>query len=247
MRAQHPTALAAGLLTITALSLAGCSAPAPASTDASQTSQGAPAHSSAPAGTPPSGSPTDSGIPSVSASTDASTVPWAGGVQVVPSSGPVKLPAPKTQDAAMEVVFQMVQRNNIDIVRLYHAQSTDVSGVKPYVKGTMLDQIESDAKAYKRIKFSGTPRIERILEPKNSWATTGEVTTKEGEKVRTKYGSVRLQVCADNSDVKLTDAPKGTVVDKVKRRVFTADAFYYPTEQRWFLTSYKEADGNPTC
>ncbi|MGO3089959.1 MAG: hypothetical protein ACTII7_09765 [Galactobacter sp.] len=251
---RHPLTLTAATACAAALLLTGCT-----NTDEDKdpnNSVQSPVHS-APAG---SSAPTEEKTPSADASTSAkpsnsagnnedanpANIIWGSKQRIIPKTGPIKLPAPKTSDAALETTFQIVQRYSNDSQTIRNSGSTDISRAEPYVTGRLLEQIKLEAKEFKKreIRSTGDVKLERILGQQDSYAGTGKVVGKDGKSIATKYSSVTLNLCVDNSAVKVTgdvETPSET------RRVFTAKSQYIPTTKTWTLSEYRPAENGATC
>lgn len=208
----------------------------------------APAESSSPAKDDSSSSTSANSLkPSTSASVDPANIKWGSTTTIIPKTGPIKLPAPKTQDAALETTFQIAQRYNSDSLTIRNSGSTDVGRVTPYVDGRLLAQIKLEAKEYKKrgIRTTGTPKLERILGQDGSYAGTGKVIGKDGKAIATKYSSVHLRICFDRSDVKIKNYHGK--VDTEPRVVGYVNTQYNPTTKQWVLTEFATEDGDKTC
>jgi len=172
----------------------------------------------------------------------------------VPLTGPVKLPAPKTEKAALEVTYEMVLRFGDLQTRTKRAKSTDTKAAEDFVTGQPLAQFSSDVKAYAEADwtFSGTSRQERILNLHGSYARTAQSRDKDGKLVKVPFGATWLRYCADTTDVEIVAGKSGQkpTLAPQKRRIFEAQALYNANTGRWFLTAYAAVEGTPeetTC
>lgn len=200
MKPTHSKRIAmvgAGLTLVLAGALTGCSPNQLAPGGSSTTTEGStgPASSGQAPSTGTSGSspaPTaTTPEPSTTPAADPADVKWNSGIQVVPATGPVKLPAPKTEKAALETTFQLVQRHAEVEHRLERAKKTDTKEAEVFVVGRLLAQLKSDTKSIAKASWSfggEAPNVERILGLTGSYARTMGVTGKDGTKKKTKYG-----------------------------------------------------------
>jgi hypothetical protein len=87
---------------------------------------------------------------------DPANIKWGSTTTIIPKTGPIKLPAPKTQDAALETTFQIAQRYTNDEIAITNSGSTDISRAKPYLSGRLLAQIKLEAKEFKKRNIRST-------------------------------------------------------------------------------------------
>lgn len=244
---------AASVLLMVSVGMAGCSQEKAPSLEEAQSSyaQKNPSASTEPAPGSATGDVPSSGTAAPSSgapAADPASVKWASGVQVVPATGPVKLPAPKTEQAALETTFQLVQRYSRNAGEIKKAKSTDTKTVEPYVVGRLMAQLQADSKTFAAAKwtFTGGAKLERILGLTGSYARTMGVTGKDGKKKTAKFGATWLRYCSDSSDVEFKAGPDGKMprVAAQKRRVFEARAQYDAVNERWYLVDSLPVEGS---
>lgn len=257
MKPTHSKRIAmvgAGLTLVLAGALTGCSPDQPAPGGSSTTTEGptgpassGQAPSTGTAGSSPAPTSTTSAPPTTPAA-DPADVKWNSGIQVVPATGPVKLPAPKTEKAALETTFQLVERYVTMTDRIERAKSTDTKPVEPFVSGRLLAQLKIDTKTYAAAKwtFTGNAEVERVLGLNGSYARTMGVTGKDGTKKKAKYGATWLRYCADSSGVKNVAGPDGKLPQTAaqKRRLFEAQAQYDSVNGLWYLVENRAIEGS---
>lgn len=241
MTSSHRKKLAAagaGIALLLTGVLAGCSQEAPRPAPKS-TSFSAPAPS-----TTQSTTPTDAGT----GLGDAATAEWGSEVNVIPSSGPVKVAAPKSEEAALEVTYELAQRYGKLEQDLERAKKTGMKPVQEFVAGRLLAQLEADTKIFAKASwtFTGESKADRLGSLDGSYARTAQAKGKDGKTQKVPFGATWLRYCVDASDIKLVLGKDGKkpVMTSQDRRLFEAQALYNANTGRWFLIESRAVKGS---
>lgn len=239
MTSSHSKKMAAagaGLSILLAGALAGCAQEEPRPSS-DPTSFSSPAKPSTPA---PS---TDSTAVATDSAADAK---WGDPTNVVPLTGPVKLAPPNSEEAALEVTYELMLRYASLETKLERAKDTNTKPAEEFVSGRLLAQLESDTKAYAEADWTvtGSAKFDRLNDLPQSYARTAEATDRAGKKVKVPFGATWLRYCVDSSDVKFSDeGESGSSIAAQKRRVFEAQALYNASTGRWFLVELGAVEG----
>ena len=239
MTSSHSKKLAAagaGLSILLAGALAGCAQENPRPS-ADPTSFSSPVKPSTPA---PS---TDSTAVATDSAADAK---WGDPTNVVPLTGPVKLAPPNSEEAALEVTYELVLRYSKLEHNLKQSKSTDTKPAEDFVTGRLLSQLRADTKVYAEAKwtFTGNAKVERLNSLDGSYARTAQASGKDGKVTKVPNGATWLRYCVDSSDVKFSDQGDSTsTVGTQQRRIFEAQGIYDSNLGQWFLKELRAVDG----
>lgn len=240
MTSSHSKKMAAagaGLSILLAGALASCAQENPRPS-ADPTSFSSPVKPSTPA---PS---TDSTAVATDSAADAK---WGDPTNVVPLTGPVKLAPPNSEEAALEVTYELMVRYSKLESELEKSKSTNTKPAEDFVTGRLLAQLKADTKVFAEADwtFEGSATLERIADLHGSYARTAQATGKDGKVTKTPHGATWLRYCVDTSKVKILAGKDGKkpVVDDQVRRLFEAQGIYDANAGRWFLKELRPVEG----